>query len=85
VNPHLFPNYRPEGSGLLELCQVVRVRPGDVISVKLANNPTNEVLDAISTHLRGIWPDNRVLVLSAGSSIEVISPADSPDAIVGDM
>lgn len=55
----------------IESINKVSVEPGDVVVLRVAHKVTGEHLDELSTVLRPMFPDNRILVLDEGDELEV--------------
>jgi hypothetical protein len=48
------------------------VRPGDVVVVKLAEQPTSEMVAVIREQCERVFPENRATILGPGCSIGVV-------------
>jgi hypothetical protein len=54
--------------------EVVKVRPGDTILVHADKVPPASAAE-MGAHLRKVWPDNQIVILADGVTIEVHRPA----------
>ena len=52
--------------------RVVRLQSGDTVVYRCEQHLDDENFDDLGTHLKKVFPDNPVLILDGGASIEVL-------------
>jgi hypothetical protein len=64
----------PVADGAPEVPEVrlLRVRPGDVVVIRLQGLVDLDVMDAMAKSMKALFPGNEVVVLEDGAEIEVL-------------
>lgn len=61
---------------MIEIEDITRVslNEGDVLAVKAKGNVAVQQLDSVKRRLKGVFPDNKVLVIDDRLSLSVVGP-----------
>ncbi len=51
------------------------VKTSDIIVIESPTSISRDVIHRIETRLKGVWPDNRIIVLTEGLSLKVVDGA----------
>jgi hypothetical protein len=57
----------------IEDLQRVHLGPGDVLIVRTAHIPSKAATDALHEYLHDVFPANRVLIVSRGTDLSVVT------------
>ncbi len=60
---------------------ISQIKPGDTVVLRSQEILSREAIDRLRKTFKGFWPDNRIIVLEAGMSMEIYREKTDDDQI----
>ncbi len=80
-----FINKQPENDSELKVIRATDLHPDDIIVVRPAEKPSDKIQSQIRKGLQEMFPNNKVIILSPGDELEIISPKEEAAGPVKDL